>query len=316
MKVLFDAGSEYQDGLPINLDFSPFENEKNNLLYAFGINPGYRIVRPDRNQFKYTVYFEAEEPNGFVNGQLPHERGNWELDYWTKILHTCPYTAAWENSIYNTDKFELTNLIQNEKLMFENEKIYDVCYIGSTGFDKGYSIHHNVTDIIKKFPKYRFISRDPLSHVTDRGVSHVDKLKINSQCKISVCVNLLHIPYSNLSIQQASNIKKMPHWELNEAFKMIDHGFMPQIKGRVTEAGATKSLVLLLRDEWNVVEYFYTPNEHFIYFDSMDTLEDTIKDCLNNWSYCEKIIDNMYNYVKDNYVIERFYQRHLKQYDI
>ena len=152
MKVLFDAGSEYQDGLPINLDFSPFENEKNNLLYAFGINPGYRIVRPDRNQFKYTVYFEAEEPNGFVNGQLPHERGNWELDYWTKILHTCPYTAAWENSIYNTDKFELTNLIQNEKLMFENEKIYDVCYIGSTGFDKGYSIHHNVTDIIKKFP--------------------------------------------------------------------------------------------------------------------------------------------------------------------
>ena len=61
MKVLFDAGSEYQDGLPINLDFSPFENEKNNLLYAFGINPGYRIVRPDRNQFKYTVYFEAEE---------------------------------------------------------------------------------------------------------------------------------------------------------------------------------------------------------------------------------------------------------------
>jgi hypothetical protein len=69
MKVLFDAGSEYQDGLPINLDFSPFENEKNNLLYAFGINPGYRIVRPDRNQFKYTVYFEAEEPNGFVNGQ-------------------------------------------------------------------------------------------------------------------------------------------------------------------------------------------------------------------------------------------------------
>lgn len=316
MKILFNAGSEYKDGHQINLDFSKFENGKNNLLYAYGIDAGYRMIRPDKNQFKSTVYFEGEEPNGFVNGQLPHERGNWELDYWTKILHTCPYTAAWENAIYDTDKFELTNTIHNEKLMFENEKIYDVCYIGSTGYDKGYSIHHHITDVIKKFPKYKFISRDPLPHVTDKSVSHIDKLKINSQCKISVCTSLLHIPHPYFVKQQADNIKKMPHWEMNEAFKMIDYGFMPQIKGRVTEAGATKSLVLLLKDEWNVVEYFYKPNEHFIYFDGLNTLEDTIKDCLNNWSYCEKIIDNMYNYVKDNYVTERFYQRHLKHYDI
>jgi hypothetical protein len=316
MKVLFNAGSEYKDGHQINLDFSQFENGKNNLLYAYGIDAGYRMVRPDRSLFTSTVYFEGEEPNGFVNGQLPHERGNWELDYWTKILHTCPYTAAWENAVYDTDKFELTNTIHNEKLMFESEKIYDVCYIGSTGFDKGYSIHYQITDIIKKFPKYRFVSRDPLPHVTNKSVSHIDKLKINSQCKISVCTSLLHTTHPYLIAQQSSNIKKMPHWELNEAFKMIDYGFMPQIKGRVTEAGATKSLVLLLKDEWNVVEYFYKPNEHFIYFDSLDKLEDTIKDCLNNWSYCEKIIDNMYNYVKDNYVTEKFYKRHLENYDI
>jgi hypothetical protein len=316
MKVLFNAGSEYKDGHQINLDFSQFENGKNNLLYAYGIDAGYRMVRPDRSLFTSTVYFEGEEPNGFVNGQLPHERGNWELDYWTKILHTCPYTAAWENAVYDTDKFELTNTIHNEKLMFESEKIYDVCYIGSTGFDKGYSIHYQITDIIKKFPKYRFVSRDPLPHVTNKSVSHTDKLKINSQCKISVCTSLLHTTHPYLIAQQSSNIKKMPHWELNEAFKMIDYGFMPQIKGRVTEAGATKSLVLLLKDEWNVVEYFYKPNEHFIYFDSLDKLEDTIKDCLNNWSYCEKIIDNMYNYVKDNYVTEKFYKRHLENYDI
>jgi hypothetical protein len=91
---------------------------------------------------------------------------------------------------------------------------------------------------------------------------------------------------------------------------------MPQIKGRVIEAAANKSLVLVLKDEWNVIEHFHTPNEHFLYFDSIDKLEDKINECLNNWDFCEKIIDNMYNNYIENYTLEKFYQRHLKKYDI
>jgi hypothetical protein len=316
MKVLFKKNSEYQDGPMVYLNVNELENEKNNLLYCYGIDAGYRLNRPDPNLFKYRIYFEGEEPNGFCLGQLPHERGNWTIDYWTKVLHLCPYTAAWENAVYNTDKFELANFFFNQKYVVHSEKIYDVCYIGGTQRHTGDSIFGRICDVINKFPNYRLVSRDNYSDVTDRSVSYFEKLKINSQCKISVVANILHTPNSSYARQQSNHIKNMDHWELNEAFKMIDYGIMPQIKGRVIEAAANKSLVLVLKDEWNVIEHFHTPNEHFLYFDSIDKLEDKINECLNNWDFCEKIIDNMYNNYIENYTLEKFYQRHLKQYDI
>ena len=123
MKVLFNPKSEYPDGVVIHLDVKSLENDRSNLLYCYGIDSGYRIQRPDPKLFKHRIYFEQEEPNGFVNGQLPHERGNWELSYWTKVLHPCPYTAAWENYVYNTDIFELANFFHNHHLSLNNSFI-------------------------------------------------------------------------------------------------------------------------------------------------------------------------------------------------
>jgi hypothetical protein len=174
---------------------------------------------------------------------------------------------------------------------------------------------NQIADIIKDIPNYRLVSHNPVKYVTDYHVSYLDKLKINSQCKISVVANLLHISNPQLALEQANNIKRLPDWELNEAFKLIDYGFMPQIKNRVIEAAATKSLVLVLKDDWNVIENFYTPDVHFLYFDNMNALKDKINECLSNWEYCEKIINNMFTYYMENYTMELFYKRHLEKYD-
>jgi hypothetical protein len=303
MKVLYSPKSEIVNGAQNNYNWKGLENEKTDLLFAYGIDAGYRMERP--TNFKYKIYIEAEEPNGFRDGKLPQDRGNWEFDYWTKIFHTCPYTAKWENMMYNTDKFVCINYPCDPSHVIHSEKLYTACYIGGIR----QSMFHQIAEIVSSIPNHRIVSycHDPI--VTNHNVSYFEKLKINSQCKISVVANLLQVDPNYLN-----SFKTLPRWQENEALSSIDCGYIPQIKNRVIEAGLTKSLVLVLKDPWNVIENFYKPDEHFIYFEH-DNLKDKIQECLSNWSYCEKIIENMYKFVMDNYTLQITYDRYFKQYD-
>jgi hypothetical protein len=306
MKILFSPKSETRGGATENYNWTKFENEKSNLLFGYGIDAGYRMERPNKYEYETKIYFEAEEPNGFYHGKFPQDRGNWELDYWDKILHTCPYTIKWENKIYNTDKFILSNLYFDTDHLVENDKKYSVCYIG--GIHQ--QIFYEIASIISSIPNHKIVSYDNSPITTDHNVTYKNKLKINSQCKISIVANLLVMPETSISA-----IKQMPNWNENEAFGDIDTGFLPQIKNRIIEAAFSKSLVLVLRDNWNVMETFYTPNIHFLYFDS-DNLEEKIQECLSNWDYCEKIIEAMYKHAMENYTMESIYNKYLLKYDI
>lgn len=307
MKILFDNTSDYPLG-PINyLNFSKLENNKENLLFCYGIHPGYRMPRPDG--YKNNVYFETEEPNGLSKGQLPHERGNWDLDFWTKIYNICPYSAEWENKVYNTDKFDSCVYPFDEDLVVDREKDIDVIYVG--GLHGHHKIFNKIVNSIKDF-NYRFVSMWNYPLVTDINVNWDTKMDLWARSKISVCANLLS---ENTPGEYSPHMKKLPRWEENKALSHVDEGLLPQMKPRITDAAMSKSLILILRDPWNVIETWFEPDKHFIYYDSFEELPGKIQWCLDNWDECEKIADNMFKEYLDKHTTKKYYERLLKEFD-
>ena len=208
-------------------------------------------------------------------------------------------------------KFVYEPYIINPKYSIIVEKKYSACYIG--GLNGRHHIFHQIIDVLKDIPNYRFVSYINSNFVTDLNVDRLQKLRINAETKISVCANLLS---ENIPGHFRQYMSRLPNWKNNEALKLIHEGLLPQFKVRVIEASITKSLVLVLRDPWNVIEHTFQPDVHFIYFDSIDKLKDKINECLANWSYCEKIIDNMYDKCMSELSVQSFYDKHLKVYDV
>jgi len=111
------------------------------------------------------------------------------------------------------------------------EKIYDVIY---TGFA---NIPHvqELTSIISKF-NYRFVSFSrQTGKETDINATYSEKLKLVAQSKCSIVHNLLSCG-------------------------------TPQLKSRPFESAFSKTLMLVLKDEYNVIEEWFTPGEDFIYY--------------------------------------------------
>lgn len=310
MKVFFDGSREYDIGGQHYYHFDDLENEKTSLFFAHGIYAGYNLEAIPGN-YKYRVYYEMEEPNGYQGGFTPaggrDGRGIY-LDWWNEIYSQCPYSCEWLNRyVYGDNKFKPILFPTNERYVLPTEeKIYDVFYQGHIiGNDIA-----SVVETIKKF-NYRFASLANYESVTDYRIPWKDKIQLNKKCKISVTANLLWDTNGTFH-----NITKIDKWKYNEAFSHLDKGIMPQIKPRVVDAGISKSLVLCLKDDWNVIEKWFEPGKHFLYFNSTSELESVIKDCLNNWDYCQKIVDNMYNEIIEKHMVRKFYENNLKKYDI
>ena len=136
---------------------------------------------------------------------------------------------------------------------------------------------------------YRLISRLPFTGVTDLNVSHKKKIDIISQSKISICCNLLPV-----KSDQAHSVMSYDKWQKNKAFDRVFNGMIPQYKCRAAEAAFCKSLLLVKKDPWNLIEHYFLPNKEFLYYENKDDLEDKIHYILNNYSEFSDIINNAY----------------------
>ena len=186
-----------------------------------------------------------------------------------------------------------------------------MCYVGGLHTHNAGNLFMEIAKEISMIPNHRIVSYSNHPLVTDFNVSYDEKIIINSKTKITVAANLLQVTDT---VAYHAMIRKLPNYKNNEAFKLIEHGIMPQMKTRVLEAAATKSLVLVLFDDWNIIEQYFKPDIHFIYFEH-GKLKEKIEECLSNWNYCEKIIDNMFNHYMENYTLPKIYNNFLKQYD-
>jgi hypothetical protein len=171
--------------------------------------------------------------------------------------------------------FYPTNETITEQAREGTEKKYDVIY---TGFAGGNHVQKILNSIVKF--NYRWVSfgNNPLA--TDRNINYIQKLRLISECKIDVCHGL------------------------------VGNG-TPQTKSRYFEAAFCKSLNLMHKDQWNCIEEWFTPNEHFIYFETEDELCDLIKDVSTNYEKYIPIVEAAYQKAMKEYTTEQFVRKYI-----
>jgi spore maturation protein CgeB len=110
-----------------------------------------------------------------------------------------------------------------------------------------------------------------------------------AKTKISLCVNLLP-----LDDDKISTITKYDSWYTNEAFEEVTKGIAPQYKCRAAEAAFCRSLLLVKRDPWDLIEHYFVPDEEFIYYDNKEDLKEKITYILDNYEQHEEMIERAY----------------------
>ena len=305
MKVIKNLNAEINGTNVHYFHLDEFSNEKSNTVLFYG----YDFIGNKKNKDfilgENKIYFNVTMPTEYC-GVVDMERDN----MFDVIYGICPYTVNWLNNMYNTNKYKFIFYPFNKNNIPKlTEKKYDVCYHGGIHGDT----YSKCLDIMRKF-NYRYMSmdvgingitRNHLKYATNTNLTNQEKINLISECKISICYNTFPVRGEN----DLKQIKSFPNWKDNEAFKHIDDiGIIPQFKSRFNEAAMSRTLNLIQKDPWNIVENFYIPNEDFIYFKSNDELEEKIKNILNNWDDYSHIIDNAYN-KSMNFTTEKLYHK-------
>jgi hypothetical protein len=285
-----------------NLDEFNDDNSKDVIYYGYSfLENGF-----DKNLIKNynrNVYLNVTMPTEFCSNQSINAD-----DDFSEIWTICPYSVKWLNEIKKTNKYKTIFYPFNKKDIPQNsEKKYDVIYHGGLHGD----VYIEILNQIKKF-NYRYatqthgineLTRGYLSYATNTNLSNKEKLNLISECKISICLNYFTVR----NIQDSSNIKNKIDWQKNEAFKHIDDlKIIPQFKSRCNEAAFSKTLNLVHRDPWNIIENYYEKDE-FVYFDNIEELPLVIKQILDSWDEYIPIIEKAYK-KSLNYTTEKMYK--------
>jgi spore maturation protein CgeB len=62
--------------------------------------------------------------------------------------------------------------------------------------------------------------------------------------------------------------------------------------------------MLVKRDPWNAIEFFYEPEKEFLYYDDEEELPGLIEKISSNWNDYKHIVDNAYDKAMKNFTTE------------
>ena len=313
-------------------DFDRFENEAGDYYLIQG-RFKYSLLEISPLKDKKVVYIYVEEPNRFMSPDPAFRGDAWDLLFY-KILTVCPYTAKWLNEREGSERREIVFVpINEEKVPGKTEKKYDIIYVGNVNsreleraiktisrfnyrlVARGYNIGF--------LPKFR--SRLGIPHkttyITDQEVSFKEKMKLLSETKIALVHGILWVTGTDLRA-----VWDTPGIEKNEAFSLLPKKtwwrylwsyvspkeyLAPQLKTRFTEAAASRALMLVRKDPFNIIEHYYTPDVDFIYYEE-DRLEEKVTEILANWGKYDQIVENAYQKTMKEYTTRSFFDKFLK----
>lgn len=258
------------------------------------------------------VRLEFEEPNKFF---IPEDFDAYDADF-HKVLTLCPFTTEYFNNRHVVERRVPIFFPFNEEFTpSKNEKRYDIIY---TGHLHPKPIMRDMKTI-SRF-NYRLVSNSDHELVTDRGVGYEEKLSLISQSKITLTHNLLYP-----TVRHVFNVWKYPEWTANKAFSDIPRGLVglakrlltgpeievPQLKSRIFEAAFCRSLILCKKDNFNVIEKYFTPGEEFVYYEEGGLVE-TVNKILANYDAYLPVIDRAYKRAAEQYTTAAFFEKYLK----
>lgn len=258
------------------------------------------------------VRLEFEEPNKFFIGE---KFDSYDIDF-HKVLTLCPFTATFLNNRDGIDRRVPIFFPFNDAFTPPPaQKLYDIIY---TGHLHPKPIMRDM-EAIRRF-NYRLVSNSNHELVTNRGISYQAKLNLISQTKITLTHNLLYP-----TVRHVLNVWKYPSWSTNEAFLDIPKGLIglakrllmgreievPQLKSRIFEAAFCRSLILCKKDNFNVIETFFTPDEEFVYYESGQLIT-TINKILANYDSYLPVIERAYKRATEHYTTTTFFEKYLR----
>ena len=263
------------------------------LLYGYNASANEEFHQRCKD-FKRKIYFNNWAPCEFAQ-YFPHNNksGFDYEEYFTEVYSICPYTVSWLNKQHFGRQYKDVFYPFRESLIPEEQpKEYDVIYHGGIHGQE----HANCLVAMREF-NYRYETMthhiNSLTHkclplATNLDLSFSEKINLVAQSKISVCYNLVHLTPAHIEA-----LKTYKNWEDNKAFAEVGRrNVMPQFKTRAHEAAISKTLNLVHRDRWNVMERYYTPESEFIYFDDEWDLRNRIKDVLENWNDYQDVVES------------------------
>ena len=96
--------------------------------------------------------------------------------------------------------------------------------------------------------------------------------------------------------------------EGTDNFYKIINNRLTQHKSRVVEAARAKSLILCKKDDFNIIEDLFIPNQDFVYYND-DNFDEVVSEILNNYSDYQFMIDNAFKKVSTQYDIKNFVEK-------
>jgi len=289
------------------------DDSTENILFAHWGAIKNASYREQYKHFKRKVAWSGEQPCAFVTGKMEDLYYSADLeDYFNTVYTPCPYTSKWLNEYFHKrEKFELACVAYNANEIPERdyEKEFDAIYWGGLHNRN----HLAILEAIKDF-KSNFFTIHPqnwtaqmtqdewhrcMNQLSGVGVPHRQLWNTLARTKVFISTNILPLRQEHIN-----SIKTVPNWEQNEAFSHVDEFIAPQMKTRAFAAAFNKSLNLIKRDPWNVIEYFFEPNKDFIYFDNYEDLPKIIQDVTNNWDDYKHIVDNAFEKAINSYTCQ------------
>jgi len=289
MKVIFDTKGDYPDSVTSHsyntLKESSKEDSEEVLFCGYGSTSNTDLLNK-HSSYNSKIYLNLATPCEFQSKDEYGRDAFEQVKYFDKIYTICPYTIKWHREILGDKRYYyIFHPFPGEYYCPQDyNKKYDVCYFGGVYGN----FHEQIVEAMSKFD-YRLISRSPFPGVTDLNVSHKQKIDIISQCKVSICCNLLPV-----KSEQSHSVMSYDGWQKNKAFDRVFSGIMPQYKCRAAEAAFCKSLLLVKKDPWNLIEHYFLPDKEFLYYENKNDLEDKLRYILNNYSKFFSVIDNAY----------------------
>jgi len=321
MKVIKRSSHGYAQDPTKNLGFEAYDGQGTAdvalIVAAFDQAAGcwdqFNLSRAELEKVKQmrVVRLEFEEPNKFF---ILENFDAYDGDF-HKVLTLCPFTAEYLNELQGSERREAIFFPFNEVYIPPtSEKHYDIIY---TGHLHPKPIMRDMR-AISRF-NYRLVSNSEHQLVTNRGVGYQDKLKLISQSRITLTHNLLYP-----TMRHVLNVWKYPNWKVNKAFADIPGVFtllkrllagpeleVPQLKSRIFEAAFCRSLILCKKDNFNVIETYFTPNEEFIYYEE-GKLVQTVNKILVNYDTYLPVVEKAFKRAISQYTTSAFFEKYLK----
>jgi len=241
---------------------------------------------PNPENLQYLL--DLELPNRWMTEE-GYRLGLRNEERYSKIFCIDPFFTEHRNNQLGYKKYQTVFFPFDDKnIVYSDSKEYDVFYSGHIKADM---LH--IKDAINKFNGIIVANNGGIS------ASYKQKLLLNSKAKISVVHNYLDMGLRG---------KEKDLFESLNCTRIVNNS-LTQHKARVIEAAMLGSFMLCKKDEFNIVEDLFIPNEHFIYFSNKSELEELIQHILSNFEKYNNLAKQTAEYAKSRYTTQHFVNR-------